>query len=281
MKRLLFIFVLLCSQAWATTYYVSNCVGTDSGTVGDDGNNGTATGTPWLTISKVNAATFAAGDSILFHKGCTWREQLTVPLSGSSGSVVTIGAYGTGDVPIINGSDVVTSWTQSYVQETGGVFATGAENNAVTDWTGITAAGANTYTATTASKANGTYGYEAAFDGSSINNFAYKTWGGSGEIWVRFYLKLSSNFALNGNYQYNNIFTLREGATNLGYIALQANGSTTSFKIIGQDPNGWMNSNTAISRGVQHYVEIHYKKRPIGGWHLLVPRWDVAVRWNL
>jgi parallel beta-helix repeat protein len=87
------------------TYYVDNCV-----VIGSDANNGTSTATPWLTVNKVNTSTFNPGDSILFESTCTWREQLTVPSSGSSGSPITFGSYGTGAAPIISGGDVFSSW---------------------------------------------------------------------------------------------------------------------------------------------------------------------------
>ena len=115
MKRLLIIvWAVLCCGAvtitarssWAATYYVDNCV-----VVGTDINNGTSTSTPWLTVNKVNTSTFSAGDSVLFQRTCTWREQLTVPSSGSTGNPITFGAYGTGPAPIISGADLLTSWT--------------------------------------------------------------------------------------------------------------------------------------------------------------------------
>ena len=87
------------------TYYVDNCV-----VIGSDANNGTSPATPWLTINKVNTSTFNPGDSILFESTCTWREQLTVPSSGSAGSPITFGAYGTGAQPIISGADIFSSW---------------------------------------------------------------------------------------------------------------------------------------------------------------------------
>ncbi len=87
-------------------------------TLADAGGDGTTSATTgehcaWDTIADVNAASFSAGDSILFNKGCTWREQLTVPSSGSVGSPITFGAYGTGANPIINGADLVTTWSDS------------------------------------------------------------------------------------------------------------------------------------------------------------------------
>ena len=105
----LLIFVLLALPLSATTYYVDNCV-----TVGSASNNGTGTSTPWQTIAKVNDSSFSPGDSVLFRAGCTWREQLTVPSSGSAGGPITFGAYGNGAAPIINGADLLSSgWTNT------------------------------------------------------------------------------------------------------------------------------------------------------------------------
>jgi hypothetical protein len=86
----------------ATTYYVA--------AAGSDSNNGTSTGTPWQTIAHVNAQTFSAGDSILFNKGDVWYgTALVAPSSGSSGSPITFGAYGSGANPIIKGSTLLST----------------------------------------------------------------------------------------------------------------------------------------------------------------------------
>jgi hypothetical protein len=92
------------ANASGTTYYVDNCV-----IVGNDSNNGTSPSTPWLTVNKVNTSSFSAGDSILFKRTCTWREQLTVPSSGSAGNPITFGAYGSGVQPIISGANLLSS----------------------------------------------------------------------------------------------------------------------------------------------------------------------------
>ena len=91
-------------------YYIDETLGGDGGTgeIGD----------PWQSIDpKVNGESYSAGDSILFKKDEEWREQLTVPSSGSSGSVITFGAYGAGADPIINAAiDITTAtykWTAS------------------------------------------------------------------------------------------------------------------------------------------------------------------------
>src|ERR1022692_2695753 len=94
------------ANASGTTYYVDNCV-----TVGNDSNNGTSTSTPWLTVNKVNTSSFNPGDSVLFEKTCTWREQLQPPSAGSAGNPITIGSYGIGTNPIISGFNVMTGFT--------------------------------------------------------------------------------------------------------------------------------------------------------------------------
>lgn len=87
------------------TYYVSNCV-----TIGSDSNSGTSPSTPWLTIAKVNSSTFNPGDTIEFHNGCTWREELNLPSSGTASYPITVSTYGSGNPPIISGSQVIASW---------------------------------------------------------------------------------------------------------------------------------------------------------------------------
>jgi len=80
-------------------------------TAGDDDNSGLSELLPWETVDKVNDSSFNAGDSCLFKKTRTWREQLTVPSSGSAGNPITFGAYGTGVDPIVSGADDITAST--------------------------------------------------------------------------------------------------------------------------------------------------------------------------
>ena len=77
---------------------------------GNDSNNGLSNATPWKTLAKVNGASFNPGEMVLFKRGETWREQLTVPSSGNTTHPITFGAYGTGERPIISGADLITMW---------------------------------------------------------------------------------------------------------------------------------------------------------------------------
>jgi parallel beta-helix repeat protein len=103
---LLSFFLVIPAYAHAITYYVDS-------TAGDDSYTGTAITTPWKTIAKVNGRTFLPGDFVLFKSGCIWREQLTVPSSGTAGNPITFGAYSSGGKPVISGADTVgtSGWT--------------------------------------------------------------------------------------------------------------------------------------------------------------------------
>lgn len=80
---------------------------------GSDAAAGTSPAVAWQTLTHAGAASYSAGDSLLLKRGGKWRETLTFPSSGSNGSPITIGAYGTGADPIISAADVLstTGWT--------------------------------------------------------------------------------------------------------------------------------------------------------------------------
>ncbi len=103
LKKILLSILLLTSPAWATSYFVDNCV-----VVGNDSSNGTSTATPWLTLAKAEAATATSGDTVNFERSCVWRESRT----GSHN--ITFHAYGSGARPSFRGSDtknVAGNWT--------------------------------------------------------------------------------------------------------------------------------------------------------------------------
>lgn len=106
MKRFAFLTIfLLCLSllGFSTDYYVKNA--------GDDSKSGLDNTNAWKTIAKVNSVSFSAGDNIYFNKGDEWvGDCLEITNSGSSGSVITFGAYGTGNDPIINGATATSTW---------------------------------------------------------------------------------------------------------------------------------------------------------------------------
>ena len=117
--------IFAISSTQATTYYVAN-----SGS--DTTNAGTSPSSPWQTIAKVNTvmASLQAGDSVLLNRGDVFRDDYLRCLnevkattstttttnppacSGSASAQVTIGAYGSGSKPIIDGADILSlTWT--------------------------------------------------------------------------------------------------------------------------------------------------------------------------
>ena len=87
------------------TYYVDPS--------GSDASNGLTPATAWRTIAKVNATTLSPGQSVGFKSGGLWRDILIPNNSGTAGSPITYGAYGTGEKPVISGANLKNSgWTQ-------------------------------------------------------------------------------------------------------------------------------------------------------------------------
>jgi hypothetical protein len=89
-------FLFMSFSVSAATYYVSNS--------GNDANNGLSEATPWKTLSKVSGLRII-GDVALLKRGNIWREKLN-PYTG-----ISVGAYGIGDNPIIDGADIINAMT--------------------------------------------------------------------------------------------------------------------------------------------------------------------------
>jgi hypothetical protein len=98
--------LVLSAVCSATVYYVDSASGKDT-------NNGASTSAPWKTLGKVSSAKYVAGDQILLKRGSTWREQINVSSSGAAGNPILIGAYDSGNPPLINGADLVGNWSSN------------------------------------------------------------------------------------------------------------------------------------------------------------------------
>lgn len=82
--------------AAGTTYYVD-------ATGGSDGRAGTSAATAWRSLDKVSGAALQPGDTVLFKRGQTWDGTLELFRSGTAAAGLSVGAYGTGDRPVVGG----------------------------------------------------------------------------------------------------------------------------------------------------------------------------------
>jgi len=117
----------LSSLVAATDYYVKNG--------GNDLGSGTSDETAWETVSKVNSvfSTLKAGDRILFKRGDKFYGSIKPTTNGISGTPITIGAYGTGEKPMITGFSRLTSWTN----EGNGIYSAPLSSESLTNMTVI------------------------------------------------------------------------------------------------------------------------------------------------
>src|ERR1041385_1536684 len=113
MKRLIgiFFFKIIVSSihADAATYYFSSSEGNDSRTTAQAQNSLT----PWKSIDKLNSifSTLQPGDQVLLKRGDLFYGGINVSKSGSAGSPIVFGAYGSGSKPVISGFTTISSWT--------------------------------------------------------------------------------------------------------------------------------------------------------------------------
>ena len=81
------------------TYYVSS-------SEGDDANDGRNSATPFQTLEKICSIGLVPGDSVLFKSGDSFKGQLRLNGSGKRDSIIVVSSYGSGEKPILDGSNV-------------------------------------------------------------------------------------------------------------------------------------------------------------------------------
>src|ERR1700754_4499864 len=99
---LLILSLFFFNPGFAHSWYLS--------TSGDDGYNGSLD-FPWKTLDKLNEAFpfLADGDSVFFKRGDVFNG--SIRFLAASSSTIYLGAYGSGNDPIISGFATVTGWS--------------------------------------------------------------------------------------------------------------------------------------------------------------------------
>ncbi|SHN02783.1 Por secretion system C-terminal sorting domain-containing protein [Cyclobacterium lianum] len=114
MKKLISILLLLLvtiaipAVSHGASYYFSQQNGNDSRSFSQAQNPDT----PWKSIEKLNAIfpSLKPGDKVLFRRGETFFGTIVMSNSGTSTSPIVIGAYGSGDMPVITGLVDIKNW---------------------------------------------------------------------------------------------------------------------------------------------------------------------------
>lgn len=192
------------ATAAGTTYYV-DCTSTATP-------DGSVTA-PWNSLSTVNATTFGPGDQVLLKRGTSCTGQLVGHGSGTAGSPITIGAYGSGVKPVVAGAGQVpdtvllkdvSHWTVRDLRVTNagtqatrtgikvhtssttakaGITITGNEVDHVAGWSNKTGTQAGWFAASAGIMVLADLNTAGAIDGVTItDNYVHDTGGGGIKI---------------------------------------------------------------------------------------------------
>jgi len=88
---------LLASPASAAVYYIDRNNGSDD-------SDGLTPSSAWRSLSRIASQQLVAGDYVLLERGNVFTEPLVLATSGLPDAPITIGAYGTGPRPVIDGN---------------------------------------------------------------------------------------------------------------------------------------------------------------------------------
>ena len=233
-------------------------------TAGDDDNSGLSELLPWETVDKVDNSSFNAGDSCLFNKTCTWREQLTVPSSGTNGSPITFGAYGSGADPIISGANL----GPAYTGWRGYVHSDDFEIGDLSKWDSTNIAGSNTVAVSSAANYAGTYGVRTTYAGTSqIGNAQVALAASSVDTTIEFRVRLKTGFSLSATYNHTGIAHLLLSGVAQALLAVRQDGAG-DYKFRAEVPSPWnAQSSSSISMNTWYKVKLRYlANASVGGY---------------
>ena len=106
--NLLVFLVCFLQSVNASTYYFSSNSGDDSRSSTEAKNSST----PWKSLSKLNSFfnSLQPGDQVLLKRGETFYGSIIVNKSGAYGSPIFIGAYGSGNKPVVTSLVTLSGW---------------------------------------------------------------------------------------------------------------------------------------------------------------------------
>ncbi|HVX66819.1 MAG TPA: right-handed parallel beta-helix repeat-containing protein, partial [Bryobacteraceae bacterium] len=90
----LYLAAAIGAEATGATYYIDCAHGNDAAA-------GLSPEAAWRTLAKVSDATFQPGDAVRFRRGTSCAGMLWPKGSGRAGAFITLGAWGSGSLPVI------------------------------------------------------------------------------------------------------------------------------------------------------------------------------------
>jgi len=193
-----------------------------------------------------------------------WREQLTVAHSGTATYPLIVRAYGGGAKPIINGSDLVETWTQ----DDGGsvLHESYFEGGDLSEWDNYAPSGSSTIVASGTAAYNGSYGALVTISDDDDAYIREVTYANQSEIYLQFYINFDSWQGVD-----EGVITLVQLTTDddtyMFNMALEyeATGDYHFLYIRDKEDGGSYNESTTwtcdadLLDGEWHKIEIHWK----------------------
>ena len=261
--------VFLPCGAKAATYYVDSANGNDSYTTTQAQNQAT----PWKTINKINNSTFQPGDNILFKRGQIWREQLTVPSSGTNGNPITFGAYGTGANPKIYRTDTYSAWWEHSLMLNGGmeyVFP-GSPNDDFNDWSKQNEGSGTSIKADTSVKNSGDTSVKLTSTGNGqafgATSYAALIKYATVSANTNYYFRVSGRVGVSGDNAL--LLSIKDEGTNK-YLDSNGNWQTTSTAVAlswnGATPNTWVQKYITFKPGSTSLTFVFYNFQNGSSW---------------
>jgi len=256
-KKIFYLFAIIALLAMslsATEYYVKNG-GNDAASGLDDDN-------AWETIAKVNGESFSGDDIIYFKRGDTWREQLIVPDSGTSGHQITFGAYGEGADPIVNGSDLITTWVTA--EPASPIADANFEGNNLDEFDSKTDVD-NDMSASADAKLGGTnYGLKLLVDDTNDMHGTINISPPTDTIRMRIYFDISNLTMADGDDFLGPSIRISGGAFRIAGFSLLRSGANYQIRPYVNDDSGVHNGTaTTFTKADEHYVEIQVTKESV------------------
>ncbi len=227
-----------------TTYYVNNLAA-----AGGDGTTTDLAGAhcAFNTIAAVQAAVTGDkhGVSVLFAKGTpapVYREMFTNAAYGTAAGQFTIGTYGTGLAPIINGSDIITGWAA-------------ADPDALLEWTSKT----DTHNHLSVSLTQYQGGFRGLDDHVTDTTVGYleKVITYTGTCWITYYIKL--NPADVASSKYYKPHSLTQDTGEVEFILLKKTGTYIQVYSLCQSGGGTLNYTDAWNDNNWHKIDVKCK----------------------